>query len=556
MCTAIGASVSAALFCGAIFCISPLHAVLSGLLTRNDRPGCRRKPLELPAVIHGRTNLAVDKELEAQILRYHHVEQWRVGTIARQLGVHHGTVDRVLSQAGMPKVERVRRPAMIDEYLPFIVETLTQFPTLTASRLYAMVRERGYRGGPDHFRHQVAHYRPRRQPEAFHRLRTLPGEQGQVDWGHFGKITIGRAERQLMAFVIVLSYSRRIFLRFYLDAQMANFLRGHEAAFNAWRGLPKVLLYDNLKSAVLERQGQAIRFHPTLLDFAAHYRFEPRPVAVARGNEKGRVERAIRTVRDNFWPARQWQDLDDLNAQAQAWCDDWALDRPCPEDRAVTVREAFAQEPLLALPDNPYATDEQVAVRIGKTPYARFDRNDYSVPHRFVRSTLTAVASPSEVRLLDGATVVACHPRSYDKGQQIEDAEHIEALTERKRQARHHRGQDRLQHAVPNSRELLTGAAERGEPLGAITSALLQLLADYGSQALEAAIAETLERGVPHPNGVRLALERQREARELPPPVSIPVSDPRARNVVVRTHDLNDYDPSPEPMEAPDEHDA
>jgi len=203
--------------------------------------------------------------------------------------VHHDAVERVLSQVGLPKVERADRPVMIDPYLPFIMETLKQYPTLTASRLYAMVRERGYDGGPDHFRHQVACYRPRPQPEAFQRLKTLPGEQSQIDWGHFGNITIGRAQHKLMAFVLVLSYSRRIFLRFYLNAQMANFLRGHEAAFTTWNGVTRVCLYDNLKSAVLERQGQAIRFHPTLLDFAGHYRFEPRPVAVARGNEKGYV---------------------------------------------------------------------------------------------------------------------------------------------------------------------------------------------------------------------------------------------------------------------------
>jgi len=237
--------------------------------------------------------LTIDKELEAKILRYHHVEKWRVGTIARQLGVHHNTVNRVLSQAGMPKAERADRPSLIDGYLPFINETLKQFPSLTASRLYAMVRERGYAGGPDHFRHQIACLRPRPEPEAFQRLKTLPGEQGQVDWGHFGQVTIGRATHKLMAFVLVLSYSRRIFLRFYLNAQMANFLRGHEAAFMAWEGLPKVLLYDNLKSAVLERRGQAIRFHPTLLDFAAHYRFEPRPVAVARGNEAAPAHPAL-----------------------------------------------------------------------------------------------------------------------------------------------------------------------------------------------------------------------------------------------------------------------
>ena len=489
--------------------------------------------------------MAISPELEAKILRYFHVEKWRVGTISQQLGVHHGTVDRVLSQAGLPKAQRPHRPSLIDAYLPFVLHILEQYPKLTASRLYAMVRERGYSGGEDHFRHLIAHHRPRLQPEAYLRLKTLPGEQSQVDWGHFGKFTIGKAERILMAFVMVLSFSRRIFLRFFLDAQMANFLRGHEAAFAAWGGLSRVVLYDNLKSVVLERQGDAIRFHPTLLEFAAHYRFEPRPVAVARGNEKGRVERAIRYVRDSFFAARQWRDLDDLNAQAEAWCQGQAADRPCPEDRSISVRAAFAQEQpkLLALPDNPFPTDERQEVSAGKTPYVRFDRNDYTIPYTHVRRTLTVVASPTQVRVLDGATVIASHPRSYDKDKQVEDPAHIAELTARKRQARQHRGTDRLAHAAPNSRELLTRAAERGNNLGSITAALLRLLDHYGATELEAAIGEALTRGVPHPNAVRLALERRRELRDQPPPLPIALpADKRVRELVVSPHKLDDYD--------------
>src|SRR5262249_5154475 len=152
------------------------------------------------------------------------------------------------------------------------------------------------------------------------RLSSLPGEQAQVDWGHFGHLVIGRARRPLMAFVMVLSYSRQIFLRFFLDARMENFLHGHVSAFTTWGGVPRVLLYDNLRSVVLERHGEAIRFHPTLLMFAGHYRYEPRPVAIARGNETGRVERAIRYVRNAFFAARRFADVDDLNAQAEAWC--------------------------------------------------------------------------------------------------------------------------------------------------------------------------------------------------------------------------------------------
>ena len=188
-------------------------------------------------------SMTVTPELIAQIQRYYHVERWRTGTIARQLKVHHGTVERVLRQAGLAHIGVVR-PSNIDPYLPFILETLKKFPDLRASRLYAMVKQRGYQGGPDHFRHLISYHRPRSIPEAYLRLVTLVGEQGQIDWGHFGYLQVGKAKRPLMAFVAVLSWSRRIFLRFSLDARMESFLRGHVQAFQAWGGLPRVLLYD------------------------------------------------------------------------------------------------------------------------------------------------------------------------------------------------------------------------------------------------------------------------------------------------------------------------
>jgi len=489
--------------------------------------------------------LTISKDLEAKILRYHFVECWGPYTIASQLGIHHSAVDRVLSQAGMPKAERTRRVSIIDPYLPFIIGTLTQYPKLTATRLYAMAQQRGYPGGPSQFRSHIAQLRPRKPSEAYLRLRTLPGEQAQLDWGHFGYVQIGRARRPLMAFVMVLSWSRRIFLRFYLNQRMESFLRGHVAAFDAWGALPRVILYDNLKSAVLERRDEAIRFHPTLLALSAHYRFEPRPVAVARGNEKGRVERAIRYIRDNFFAGRQWSDIDGLNAQADAWCAGTAANRPCPEDPRMTVSEAFAQEQpqLLALPDNPFETDEQVEVSVGKTPYIRFDLNDYSVPHTHVQRSLTVMASLTHVRVLDGGEVVAEHPRAYGKAEQIENPAHIEALIDAKRSARHHRGQDRLSHAAPSSRELLQQAAHRGTPLSSTTAQLVQLLDDYGAAELEQAIAEALKNKVPHPNGVRQVLERRREQRDQLPPLTLtlPVND-KARNIVVRAPSLAAYD--------------
>lgn len=492
----------------------------------------------------------ISRELEAQILRLYHAEHWPVGTLARQLGIHHDTVRRVLTQAGIPAAVQSTRGSMADPFVPFIQENLARYPTLRASRLYQMVRERGYPGRPDHFRAIVARYRPRPAAEAYLRLRTLPGEQGQADWAHFGKLAIGKALRPLMAFVMVLSYSRYLFLRFYLGAAMSAFLDGHIRAFSFFSAAPRTLLYDNLRSAVLERvhlerAPDAIRFHPTLLELSAWYRFAPRPVAVARGNEKGRVERAIRFVRERFFAARRFNDVADLNAQALAWCMGEAAERPCPEDRSRTVRECFeAERPhLLALPQEPFPAQERVIVHTHKTPYVRFDLNDYSVPHTYVRRTLEVLATVETVRILDGSTVIATHPRSFERGAQIEEPAHIKALEAEKRAGRAHRAMDRLHYAAPSASRFFQLAAARGVHLGSLTRGLIELLDTYGATALEAALGAALAEDATHLAAVRhfIDLHRAQRGQSPPIPVTLP-DDPRVRELAVRPHNLAEYE--------------
>jgi hypothetical protein len=173
----------------------------------------------------------------------------------------------------------------------------------------------------------------------------------------------------------------------------------------------------------------------------------------------------------------------------------------------------------------------------------RFDLNDYSIPHDRVQRTLMVLATPTEVRIVEGATVLARHPRSYDKWAQIEDPAHIAALVAQKRAAHQHSANDRLAAAVPNSQELLVQAAQRGEPLGAMTAALLRLLDRYGVTELETAIAEALEREVPHLNAVRRALERRRAERNQPPPLALNLSPAiQERDPPVRVPSLSAYD--------------
>ena len=497
------------------------------------------------AAFTGAVVMTIPADLAARIERMYEVEHWRVGTIARQLHVHRDTVRRVLRAHGAAPSGAPLRRSLIEPYRDFIGQTLDKYPTLAAARLYDMVCERGYAGRASHFRHLVSTMRPRAPAQAYLRLRTLAGEQMQIDWAHFGQLQIGRAKRPLMGFVAVLSYSRRVFLRFCLNAQMDSFLRGHVQAFSAFGGLARTLLYDNLKSVVLERVGEAIRFNPQFLAFAAHYRFEPRPVAVARGNQKGRVERQIDFIRKSFFAAREFADLADLNAQAVAWCEGRAFDRPWPEDDRLSVRQAFAVEQprLLALPATGYALGQRLAVAVAKTPYVRFDLNDYSVPHTHVRRTLWVLADEQHVRIFDGLTELADHPRSFDRHQVIEDAAHLQALVEHKRQARAHRGCDALAQVAPASTELLQMAALRGYGLAGITAALLRLLDQYGAPALQDALLEAIERDVPHPNAVRLALERERERAGRPPALALALPEHVARrDAPMRTPSLAAYD--------------
>lgn len=486
----------------------------------------------------------ITAETEAEIVRLYHGEKWPIGTIATQLGLHHTTVQRVLRQTGVDAKVVAPRPAMVDPFVPFIVEQLKKYPELTSSRIFGMIKERGYPGGPEHLRRIVGRLRPKKPAEAFQRLRTLPGEQAQVDWAHFGKLQIGRATRPLWAFVMVLSYSRRLFLRFYLGASMPFFVHGHVEAFTEIGGVPRVLLYDNLKSAVLERRGDAVRFNPELLRLSACYRFDPRPVNVGRGNEKGRVERAIRYVREAFFAARTYSNLADLNRQAAHWTASSAFDRAWIEDRSRTVREAFEDERgvLLPLPDDPFPAHERLEVHVGKTPYVRFDLNDYSVPHDRTQRTLVVLADLHQVRIADVNEVVATHRRSWDRGQQIEHQEHLQRLIDSKRSAREHRGIDRLARAAPSSQAFLRVIAERHESVGSSTARLLQLLDMVGAAELEEAIVQALEGETVHLGAVRQIVDRRRSSRGLPPPISIPITRSEHSALVVKPHALSTYD--------------
>lgn len=479
----------------------------------------------------------------AQIRHLFHAEHWKVGTIAAELGLHPETVQHALRTDRFKRGPSPRE-RLTDPYLPFLREVLAKHPRLRATRLFEMVRQRGYPGSVVQLRRVVRTLRPVRR-EAFLRLHPFRAEQGQADWAHFGTVTIGRAVRRLSCFLLTLSWSCAIWIEFFLDQCLENFLLGHVHAFADWGGAPRTILYDNLKSVVLERYGDNVRFQPRFLELAAHYHFAPRPCRPGRGNEKGAVEKLVDYVRHSFFAARSFTTLADFNRQALRWRDEIAYARPWPGDKTRPVIDAISEERplLLPLPAHPFDSPIVRTLSSRKVIFLRFDLNDYSIPPPAVGRPLTLVASQNEVRILDGPATIARHRRSYDRGEEVKDPAHIDALLEEKRKALGSAPGGRLQHHAPESRDFLEAAFRRGESPARLTTRLLVLLDDYGPAALQAALREALERQTPSLASVSYILARnQRQQRRPAAPVVDLSRRPDLADLSVEPQALEDYD--------------
>lgn len=482
----------------------------------------------------------ISPEVRAQIRRYFYAEHWKIGTIAAEMKLHPDTVRQAVETDSFHRASPLRA-SKLDPYLGFLQQTLDQHPKLRATRLLQMIQARGYTGGIVQLRRAVARLRPRPVQPYLH-LRMFAGDQAQVDWACFGKVAVGRAQRSLSCFVMTLSYSRAMYLEFFFDQTMENFLRGHVHAFEFFGGQPRQLLYDNLKSAVLERRGIHVVFHPRLIELCSHYHFEPKVCQVRAANQKGRVERAIRYVRDSFWAGRTFTGLAECNRQAAHWRDTMAHTRPWAEDRSRSVASVLAEEQprLIALAAHPFPTDLIRAVPPSKSIYVAFDLNQYSIPVQSAGKPLTLVASSTEVRFLDGAVEVARHPRSYDRQQQIFDPAHLAALIEHKRKTIGSTAGGRLALAVPESETLLDQAFAQGESAATQTAQLVKLLDRHGAAALRWAIEEALRRGTPRACSVAFLLRKQAAAAASPP---VDLSrHPQLQAVEVTPHDLEVYD--------------
>lgn len=487
--------------------------------------------------------MSTTPEVEAEILRLHHAERWPVGTIAAQLGLHPDTVRRVLGLGDARAPGAPPKPRLVDPWRGFIGETLARYPRLRSTRLYDMLRERGYPGGQRTLRRYVAEVRPRPRREVYLRTEPLAGEQAQVDWAYVGKLPMPGGARALWLFVMVLSHSRALWAEFVIDLSVHSLCRSLVRAARAFQGVTRQWLFDNPKIVVLERRGDAVRYHPVLLELCGQLRVQPRLCAVRRPQHKGKVERAIRYLRDRFLAGRAITGVAEGNAQLARFTAEIADTRPHPVLGPRSVGEVFASERprLLSLPDPLPPTDLIVPASVDRQAFVRFDTNRYSVPTTLAERTLTLVADDVAVRVLDGQQCVARHQRSWGRRQVIEMPAHRAALVAERRAAADLKGRDRLRAVAPDFGTLLERWALSGPSLAIQVTRAIKLLDLYGEDIFAIAVSELVARGLRDTSALAVVCDRERRERRRPVPIDVPLpSHIEDRDVI--PHDLETYD--------------
>ena len=374
----------------------------------------------------------ISYETFCKIRHYRDHDGLNESQIADTLALDSRTVKKWLDEKQFHQRKASGRPSKLDPFKPTIIQMLETHP-YTAKQVLQRIREENYDGGYTIVKDYVARIRPRRSP-AFLKLSFAPGECAQVDWGSFGSITVGETRRRLSFFVMVMCYSRMMYLEFTVSQTMEHWLACHQNALQFFQGVPKRIMVDNLKSAVIKRAvGQAPVFNQRYIDFANHYGFTVVPCGVAKGNEKGRVESGVGYVKKNFLAGLKLPNFEALQLGGKEWLTTIANQRIHGETRKQP-REMFAEERLQPLPAEPYDCSTIAQMRVSSQFRIALDSNHYSVPAEYAGSRLTVRTYADRLCIYDHDKLVARHPRSYDRHRDFEDPDHPkELLTQRKK---------------------------------------------------------------------------------------------------------------------------
>jgi transposase len=370
----------------------------------------------------------IDYATYAQIHYLLEQKHLNIGQIAQELELNTKTVAKWIKKTEYQARRSHRRPSKLDAFKGIVVAMLQRHP-YSAQQIFQQLLPQGYVGGYSILKAFVRQVRPVRKP-AFLKLEFAPGECAQVDWGSYGSISVGSTRRRLSFFVMVLCYSRLMYVEFTLGESMEQFLSCHSHALEYFGLVPQKVMIDNLKVGVLSHPvGQLAQFNPRYLDFAAHYGFEPVACNPRQPQEKGRVENGVGYVKKNFLNGLEIPCFAAINPAVRQWLDTIANVRIHGETHAKPQELFLTEKPKLKpLPVRPYDCAIIKPSSANRCCRLSFESNRYSVPHLYASQKLTLKIYPNQLMIFYQEKLIATHTRSYDRHQNIANPDHAKEL--------------------------------------------------------------------------------------------------------------------------------
>lgn len=443
----------------------------------------------------------LEAEVQARIFSLYWNDKKSIRKIAELVGVDRKTVKRVIDRKRVILDRQAgSRGSLLDPFRDQIKELLLRDPTMASTTMLHRLRESGYMGGLSILKTFVRDLKMKSHKvrEAFLRLEFAPGECAQVDWGEFGDPF--KDGVKIHCFVMVMCYSRMMYLEFTRSERFEDFIRCHENAFNFFGGIPKECWYDNLATAVTERYGGVVKFNPRFFSYMGHHSIAPHACNPARGNEKGRVENGIKFIRSHFWSGRTFKDFNNLCLQSILWRDQYLNLREHRVTKRVVKKLFEAEEKLVLGSINTlkFETDEVLTKVISPDFHFVFETNRYSVPWTLVGMAVTIRINEKSIKIYYLEKYVAGHERSYLKNKVFTNPKHQEGLLARKPGAAAH-DESRiiaLKNLGIGVRQYFESLRASSRSLRSEMNRLLALSTVYGVDALNIACKEMLDDGI------------------------------------------------------------
>jgi transposase len=438
-----------------------------------------------------------------------------------------------------PVRKKCIRQSMLDLYREEIRSLLDRDPDASAAVIRQRIAEKGYRGGISILRDFLRTVRPKSR-RAFIRFESVPGEQCQTDWGHFGTMTYGNTSRKLYCFAITECHSRMLYIEFTHAQNQATLHRCLINAFRFFGGTTRELVHDNMLTAVIERDGPLIRYNEAFLAFLRPLAVTPRACNRASPQEKGKIEKGvIHYVRHNFWPLRTFKDLDDLQNQANHWRDTVANvrlhattgERPC---------DRFQSAALTPLPEGQFDCRELSTVKVYVDFSVRFDGNSYTVPPWAVGKAVTVKADNHTVTVYLKDKAIASHQRSWERKKRIELDCHRDAAMKGLRRQWASAEVAAIASLGPVAREYLEKIAAAQIPLKKDVTKLLTLKDRYGTDALVAALVRALGYNALGAAAIETIIRQLNAPAKKHTPVTL--KEERLNRIRLEEPNLTDYD--------------